>query len=92
MRKKTGVVDLRAHDIRRTMATRIRSLGFSRETVDAVLGHRESRLAQTYQVYDQLNEKTAALKAWERELARILAGKKLAPRSVLPFSRQSAAS
>ena len=92
VRKKTGVVDLRAHDIRRTMATRIRSLGFSRETVDAVLGHRESRLAQTYQVYDQLNEKTAALKAWERELARILAGKKLAPRSVLPFSRQSAAS
>lgn len=56
------------------MATRIRALGFPREAVDAVLGHREGRLAQTYQVYDHLAEKTAALKAWERELARVLAG------------------
>jgi integrase len=76
VRKKTGVADLRAHDLRRTMATRIRALGFPRETVDAILGHRESRLAQTYQVYDHLKEKTAALQAWERELARILEDRK----------------
>jgi integrase len=63
VRVMTGVADLRAHDLRRTMATRIRALGFPRETVDAVLGHRESRLAQTYQVYDHLKEKVAALKA-----------------------------
>jgi integrase len=87
VREKTGVADLRAHDLRRTMATRIRALGFPRETVDAVLGHRESRLAQTYQVYDHLREKTAALKAWERELGRILAGKKKANRDVIPFAR-----
>jgi integrase len=48
VREKTGVSDLRAHDLRRTMATGIRALGFPRETVDAVLGHREGRLAQTY--------------------------------------------
>jgi hypothetical protein len=71
------------------MATRIRALGFPRETVDAVLGHRESRLAQTYQVYDHLLEKVAALKAWERELARILAGKEMAGRDVLPFARDT---
>lgn len=86
VREKTGVPDLRAHDLRRTMATRIRALGFPRETVDAVLGHRESRLAQTYQVYDHLNDKIIALKAWERELARILAGKKKAS-GVLTFAR-----
>ncbi len=87
VREKTGVADLRAHDLRRTMATRIRALGFPRETVDAVLGHRESRLAQTYQVYDNLKEKAAALKAWERELARILAGRRKTGREVLPFAR-----
>jgi len=87
VREKTGVADLRAHDLRRTMATRIRALGFPRETVDVVLAHRESRLAQTYQVYDHLREKAAALEAWERELARILAGEK-AGREVLPFGRQ----
>jgi integrase len=88
VRKKTGVADLRAHDLRRTMATRIRALGFPRETVDAILGHRESRLAQTYQVYDHLKEKTAALQAWERELARILEDRKgdKAP-AVVAFSR-----
>jgi integrase len=85
VREKTGVADLRAHDLRRTMATRVRALGFPREIVDAVLGHREGRLAQTYQIYDHLTEKTAALKAWERELARVLAGKKKATRAVLPF-------
>ncbi len=87
VREKTGVADLRAHDLRRTMATRIRALGFPRETVDAVLGHRESRLAQTYQVYDNLKEKAAALKAWERELARILAGRRKTGREVLSFTR-----
>jgi len=59
VREKAGVADLRAHDLRRTMATRIRALGFPRETVDAVLGHRESRLAQTCQVYDHLKEKAS---------------------------------
>jgi hypothetical protein len=39
-------------------------------------------------VYDHLKEKTAALKAWERELARILARKKKAGREVVPFARQ----
>ena len=87
VREKTGVADLRAHDLRRTMATRIRALGFPRETVDAVLAHREGRLAQTYQVYDHLKEKAAALKAWDRELPRILAGTKKAGRDVLQFAR-----
>jgi integrase len=90
-RETTGLADLRAHDLRRTMATRIRALGFPRETVDAVLGHREARLAQTYQIYDHLKEKTAALKAWERELARVLAGKK-GGRPVLAFTRRGAGS
>jgi integrase len=87
VREKTGVADLRAHDLRRTMATRIRALGFPRETVDAVLGHREGRLTQTYQVYDHVKEKTAALKAWERDLGRILAGKKKGSGKMLTFSR-----
>lgn len=92
VREKTGLADLRAHDLRRTMATRIRALGFPRETVDAVLGHREGRLAQTYQVYDHLKEKAAALKAWDRELARVLAGKKKGGRDVLAFARRGASS
>jgi hypothetical protein len=58
------------------MAARIRALGFARETVDAGLGHREGRLSQIYQVYDHLIEKAAAMKAWERDLGRILAGKR----------------
>jgi len=54
----------------------------------AVLGHREARLAQTYQVYDHLKEKAAALKAWDRELLRVLAGRKKAGQAVLAFVRQ----
>jgi len=65
------------------MATRIRALEFPRETVDAVLGHSEGRLARTYQVYDHLAEKTTALKAWERELARVLAGRRKGSHDVL---------
>jgi integrase len=91
VREKTGVSDLRAHDLRRTMATRIRALGFPRETVDAILGHRESRLAQTYQLYDHMKEKAAALKAWERELTRIVSGRKRATRQLLPFARGAGA-
>jgi integrase len=92
VRQRTGLADLRAHDLRRTMATRIRALGFPRETVDAVLGHREARLSQTYQIYDHFKEKAAALKAWERELSRVLAGKKRGDREVLTFARPGSGS
>lgn len=91
VRERTGVTDLRAHDLRRTMATRVRALGFPREAVDALLGHREARLAQTYQVYDHLKEKTAALKAWERELRRLLAAEKASP-EVIAFPKQASGS
>ncbi len=86
VREKTGLADLRAHDLGR------RALGFAGETVDAVLGHREGRVAQTYQVYDHAAEKTAALKAWERELARVLAGRWKGSRDVLAFARRTAGS
>ena len=57
------------HDLRRTVATRLASMGTSREDVSAVLGHvRSDVTGRHYDKYDRLNEKRRALEAWEGAL------------------------
>ena len=59
------------HDIRRTVATRLKQMGFPNEHVSALLGHSFGKLNRTYMVYDYEKEKKAMLLAWEKELKKI---------------------
>lgn len=61
------------HDLRRTVATRIRKLGAPLEHVEALLNHREirSELVETYQVYDLAPEKQAALARWHKHIKEL---------------------
>jgi integrase len=67
-------VTFRFHDIRRTVATRLASLGAPDYIVDAVLGHTPQRLRRTYNRYQPVQETRTALTAWSAELERIVAG------------------
>ncbi len=63
------------HDLRRTVATRMRELGISRGDVKMVLNHTETDVTATYDRYDGLAEKRRALVIWGKRLEEIVAGK-----------------
>jgi len=70
--KHSGVTDWRFHDIRRTVATKIRGLGIDRVTVSKVLNHSESGITKVYDRYAAEPEKEQALRRWGEELRRIV--------------------
>lgn len=60
------------HDLRRTVATRLAELGFSHETRERVLNHKDrSVMGKHYDKYDGVKEKRDALNAWARQLGEI---------------------
>jgi integrase len=62
-----------AHDLRRTVATRLAAAGVPGEDVSAVLGHlRADVTGRHYDHYDRANEKRRALERWARILASIV--------------------
>lgn len=67
--------DSTVHDIRRTVATRMRELGVTVEVIEALLNHAPPRLVRTYQRPDMIPQIDAALKLWQRKLAAIVRGK-----------------
>jgi integrase len=62
------------HDLRRTVATRMRELGISRGDVKMVLNHVESDVTARYDKYDGLTEKRRALQIWGNRLEQIVRG------------------
>jgi len=62
------------HDLRRTVATRMRELGISRGDVKMVLNHVETDVTARYDRYDGLAEKRRALDLWARRLEQIISG------------------
>lgn len=66
------VSGLKPHDLRRSAATRMRQLGVSSDTIDAVLNHAAPKLQRTYQLPDMVPAMREALALWERELLRIV--------------------
>jgi integrase len=61
------------HDLRRTLATRLSSIGIAGEDVAAVLNHvRRDVTSRHYDQYQRLAEKRRALAAWEVALSLIL--------------------
>ncbi len=64
-----------AHDLRRTLATRLAGAGVAAEDISACLNHiRAGVTARHYDLYDRAREKRAALELWGRQVARIIDG------------------
>jgi integrase len=62
------------HDLRRTVATRMRELGISRGDVKMVLNHVDTDVTSRYDRYDGLAEKRRALEIWGKRLEQIIEG------------------
>jgi integrase len=60
------------HDLRRTVATRMRELGISRGDVKMVLNHVETDVTARYDRYDGLAEKRRALDLWAKRVEQII--------------------
>ena len=65
--RESGVAEWTLHDIRRSTATHMARLGVMQEHIERVLGHRIVGVAGTYNQYDYLEEKRAALDLWGQE-------------------------
>ena len=74
---KSLTFEFRAHDLRRTAATRMAEAGVPRDHIAKVLNHVEGGPAATrvYDRYDYDTEKRDALERWARRLAAIVEGK-----------------
>jgi integrase len=70
---RSGVVNARLHDIRRTLSTRLHDLGTPPHVVEQVLGHRAHRAgsAGAYNWADYRDEVLAALEKWQRYVLMI---------------------
>jgi integrase len=75
IRKKSGVVDFRLHDIRHIIATRMASLGIAQEVVEKTLHHISGSgnpITRLYNNHDYREQKRDALNIWSGHLAQIV--------------------
>jgi integrase len=79
----------RIHDLRRTMATQVRSLGIDRLVVSKLLNHAEAGVTKTYDRYAADPEKAAAMERWSDRLKEIISGEK-SQRVVLLHKKETA--
>lgn len=73
-KNRLGVEQFTPHDLRRTTATFMASMGFMDEIIDAVLNHAKQGIIRTYNRHKYDKEKQLALEAWERKLKNIITG------------------
>jgi integrase len=71
--KATSGVDFRTHDLRRTAASHMTSIGIQRLVVSKLLNHIERDVTRVYDRHSYDQEKRAALLKWDRNLAEMLA-------------------
>jgi integrase len=64
------------HDLRRTAASHMTSMGVSRLDVGKILNHSDKSITAIYDRNSYDREKTKAMESWARKLAGILSGKK----------------
>ena len=70
----TPVKDWRQHDLRRTAATQMRTIGIDRLVVSKILNHAEGGITRVYDRYSADPEKTAAMERWANRLREIISG------------------
>jgi len=71
IRKTTGI-EFRGHDLRRTAATQMTSMGVPRSIVGKILNHAEPGVTKIYDRYSYDKEKREAMEAWSRRLTLML--------------------
>jgi integrase len=76
----------RVHDLRRTMATQMRSIGIDRLVVSKILNHAESGVTKIYDRFSADPEKKAAMERWANHLRSIIAGD--AGDNVVPMTKK----
>ena len=64
----------RLHDLRRTFATHLRSIGVDRLIVSKILNHSEGGITRIYDRYSADPEKTTAMERWANRLREIIGG------------------
>lgn len=69
-----GIEDTRPHDLRRTAASEMTSMGISRLVVSKILNHAEPGVTATYDRHSYDAEKRHALDSWSARLEEILSG------------------
>ena len=70
---RDGGYGWRAHDLRRTAATRMRDAGVSVEVIEAVLNHAPPRLVRVYQRPNMLPAMRQALETLESRVSSVVA-------------------
>jgi integrase len=76
-----------AHDLRRTLATRLSSLGIPQEDIAAVLGHVPQGVTRKhYDLHDRLAEKNRALTVWGTTLMTIIGNRPREAAPVVPLT------
>lgn len=70
--RKDSKVDFRFHDLRRTAATNIASMGAGRDVVGIILNHAEPSVTSVYDRHGYDAEKRTALAKWDRRLGQII--------------------
>jgi integrase len=84
VRKRLGF-DFRGHDLRRTTASLMTSVGVPRLVVAKILNHVETGITAVYDRHSYDAEKRAALHVWARQLQRILRNRRKG--TILPFAK-----
>ena len=74
-RDRIGVENVTPHDLRRTAATRMASLGVDRTVLAKILNHVDRSVTGRYDTHTYVPEKRAALERWGRKLEEIISGK-----------------
>lgn len=82
-----GVAPWRIHDLRRTTATQLRSLGVDRLVVSKLLNHAEAGVTKVYDRYAADPEKVAAMERWANRVREIVSGKPV--ENVVPLRARS---
>jgi hypothetical protein len=82
------LVDFTPHDLRRTAASYMTSIGISRLVVAKLLNHVEREVTAVYDRHSYDPDKRDAAMRWERQL-RLLLRKKSSPRVVAPEDRDA---
>ena len=86
---KLGANEMRPHDLRRTAASHMASMGISRFVIARILNHVESGVTAVYDRHSYDREKRLALDSWAARLAEIAAGKALSS-NVVELTRMAA--
>ena len=76
-RQHFGLERFTPHDLRRTAATHLGSVGVDRFHSSRVLGHADREITGVYDRYAYDQEKRVALTRWERKLRAVLSGEKV---------------